>query len=109
MEGWTVFHEAAARDNILAVEYIIKLMNDSAIPFLNMPDERGVTPLALAKKRRAINVTNYLEGRGIDWNQRQVGDTKYPVRTQHFENHTITSVVCISLVFFLGIFYVFDI
>lgn len=60
-QGWTVLHEAAARDNVAAIEHVIMLLGASAISMLNEKDLYGLTAFNIAKRRRAVLVMDYLE------------------------------------------------
>jgi ankyrin repeat protein len=59
--GWNPIHEAVIRDNVTAIIHMRKLLESPIDFMLRATDQQGFTPLALAKKRKAMATLNYLE------------------------------------------------
>jgi ankyrin repeat protein len=70
--GWNTIHEAVMRDNVEAIIHVCTLLGSRVDFLLKAIDQQGLTPLALAKKRKAMAALDYLK-------------THHPIDAQ--ENH----------------------
>lgn len=64
--GRTILHEAAARDNIAAIEHIFELLGDSLISTVDTADYWGLTPFMLAKRCSAAKAARFLESQSAN-------------------------------------------
>jgi ankyrin repeat protein len=82
--GWTVLHEAVARDNVAAINRIIALLGSKAQSALEAVDHQGLNPLMLAKKCTARHAFEYLV-------THQAKDT---MMSSTFDDRAIESYMC---------------
>lgn len=112
-QGWTVLHEAAAQNNVKALKNIIELLGRQATATLKVTSNQGLTPLMLARKRRAHSAFEFLKpyyntdiddmqtNQDIQLHLRKVGQTKQGAHLTRLDKlHLVGLFVVLALSLF---------